>query len=512
MNGLFFSTGRAARALGVTQAQIRALCQSKAIGAEVTDGGQWRVPKAEVERLKRDGLPPVALPLPADSSQPLQAKARYGHPALLAEPSGEVVAGAEAVAITESLLKKRKLERELEETEDWFREREREEAEQQAAEEDQDRLRLAREQDQRERTEWLRTSEQYALDNAPRDLPAELRLQLHQAVRARLAGLDPIPSREVTRRLVQSEIDRVAQPWKRRKEIARAVEEGRDSLPSQLRGWSWAPSESDIQAREAAAKAIADLRPDASYPEMRAAAINAVKSVIAAHQHQEGCKAFLGDLWHHLSGATTAERELAEEATRVALAELPVGTSKRVMEEVRDKVLKPLREVIAKRQAQQQAEQRQRQDEAIRQAVLTRASWELPWDLPVEERQAASAAVSTAIGKLAEGTQQQELEQAAEQALAPYLATHTQRSRKAELIDNAVRQIFAEVLELERGWDFEGKTAWTLEREIKEQIRKELEKQLTGYETPEQVARRLRRLVRETVGIERRTVYVKKAS
>ena len=31
-----------------------------------TDGRQWRIPAREVERLKREGLPPVPRPMPGD--------------------------------------------------------------------------------------------------------------------------------------------------------------------------------------------------------------------------------------------------------------------------------------------------------------------------------------------------------------------------------------------------------------------------------------------------------------
>ncbi len=520
MNGLFFSTGRAARALGVTQAQIRALCQSNAIAAEVTDGGQWRLPRAEVERLKRDGLPPVALPLPADTSQPSQGKARYGHPALLAEPSGEVVAGAEAVAIAESLLKKRKLELELEEVEDHFREREQQGAEHQATEEQQERLRLAEEQAQRERTEWLRTWEQHALDNAPRDLPAELRLQLHQAVRARLEGLNPMPSRDVTRRLVQSEIDKVAQPWERKKQIANAVEEAADSLPYEIKGWPWRPSEWDIRAREAAAKAIGELRSGATSPEMRTVGIQAVKGVVAQYEAQKTAQQdaeMRQDVirWASLpTGLTDEGKEMARAAIAEALAKLPPGTPRRKLEQARDEALAPFRAAVERyerEQAQRVAEERRKQeDHATRQSILTWASWRLPYDFPDEHKEAALAAVPRAIAELPEGTPKPQLEQARDQALQPFLNAHAQRKRKAQLIEDGLRGILAYLLKLSQTWDFGAKTPSTLEAEIRGQVRNQLLKQVSGTESPEEVEKLLHRLVRETVGIQRRRVYVER--
>ena len=117
-NSLYFTTGQAAHQLSASQAQIRALCESGAVEAETTPGGQYRIPAHELARLQRDGLPPIPRPLP-DESRPAvrNGRTRHGNPELLAEPSSEVVSAVEEVAITERLLEKRKLEHALEEEE-----------------------------------------------------------------------------------------------------------------------------------------------------------------------------------------------------------------------------------------------------------------------------------------------------------------------------------------------------------------------------------------------------------
>src|SRR4051812_115444 len=63
----FFSTGQAAQELGTSIPKVRALCETGMIEAEVTPGNQWRVPVSEVERLKRDGLPPIPRLMPVES-------------------------------------------------------------------------------------------------------------------------------------------------------------------------------------------------------------------------------------------------------------------------------------------------------------------------------------------------------------------------------------------------------------------------------------------------------------
>src|ERR1035438_10492738 len=112
MQPLFYSTGQVARQLGTTLAAIRLLCENRLIAAETTPGGHLRVPASEVERLKREGLPPIPRPLPTESAPPASngTAVRHGHPALLAEPSDEVVSAADQVAITRSIHSSRRLD------------------------------------------------------------------------------------------------------------------------------------------------------------------------------------------------------------------------------------------------------------------------------------------------------------------------------------------------------------------------------------------------------------------
>ena len=136
MPSLFYSTGQVARQLGTTPAAIRLLCENRLIAAETSPGGQWRVPASEVERLKRDGLPAIPRPLPNRSAPPARNGTSNGHgyAEFVEEPSDEVALAADRVAITKSTLEQRKVEREIEENEDWFRDRQRRVAEAKAAE------------------------------------------------------------------------------------------------------------------------------------------------------------------------------------------------------------------------------------------------------------------------------------------------------------------------------------------------------------------------------------------
>lgn len=126
MADLFFSTGQTARELHATQDRIRALCQAEAIPCELTAGGQFRIPRTEVERLKREGLPTVPRPFPngENVTQERRPGGQRTRAALLAEPSEEVIDSAEAVVRLENEVKSVGLRRQMEEQLDWFRARE----------------------------------------------------------------------------------------------------------------------------------------------------------------------------------------------------------------------------------------------------------------------------------------------------------------------------------------------------------------------------------------------------
>ena len=53
-----YRLGQVGKDLGVSSYRIRRLCETGQIDAEFS-GKQWQIPAAEVERLKRDGVPPT---------------------------------------------------------------------------------------------------------------------------------------------------------------------------------------------------------------------------------------------------------------------------------------------------------------------------------------------------------------------------------------------------------------------------------------------------------------------
>ena len=320
-----FRTGQLARVLGVSSYQIRRLAETGLIEAEYS-GKQWRIPARELERLQRDGVPEIPANTGATQSPPTRPKSPSGHPALFAEPSEQVIEAAEEVVVLENEVKGLGLRRQKEEALDWFREREAEKEERLAA---QDQAELERAEAERRRqaraerdSRWL----EYALNSVPHEARSEVETELYEEARAALSQVRLGESDAVLERIVDALAARVLRPWTRRQEIRKAVQEASDSLPYQLRGLSWSPTQWDVRAREAAAAAIGELRLDATYGEMVTTAIGAVRPIIAEYEAQEAAEAdqkMRQDIlrWAFLPAGLTQEgRELATQAIAEALA------------------------------------------------------------------------------------------------------------------------------------------------------------------------------------------------
>jgi len=189
MNRLFYSTGQVAQQLGVTLATVRTLCANGVIAAETSPGGHLRVPAAEMERLLREGVPPIPRPLPTESARTGTngTTGAHGHPEFPGDPTDEVALAADEVAITRSTLEKRKIEREIEENEDWFRERQRRQAAAEAAE----RQKAEAKQAEQRRLKWIQDWTQYAINSLPYNARRAAEMEVHAAVQELLSALDP---------------------------------------------------------------------------------------------------------------------------------------------------------------------------------------------------------------------------------------------------------------------------------------------------------------------------------
>jgi excisionase family DNA binding protein len=368
MQPLFYSTGQVARQLGITLATVRALCENRVIAAETTPGGQWRVPASEVERLKRDGLPPIPRPLPTESTPRASngPAGRHGYSQSPSAPSVEVRSAADQVVITRSTLERRKVEREIEENEDWFRERERREAAAEAVE----RQRTDAEQAEQRCQRWVQEWTQHALDSLPSGARREVELEVHTTVQKALSGLQPSQPEAMTRRLVEAAVHKALAPWTRKQEIERALKAAMNGLP-------W-----DVQSRaeyaalkqrawDAAVAGVGKVREEASYNEMETAAVQAVQSMIREYEHQKNCQRIVGRV--RIFDATREEQEAVTEAVRQALAALPIGAARKQLETAEETALVPYKAAVAIRkekarlESEKQAQRRAAEWKADRQ-------------------------------------------------------------------------------------------------------------------------------------------------
>jgi len=368
MGTMFFTSGQAARQLAVSQDAIRSLCQTGAISAEMTPGGQWRVPVEEVERLKRDGTPPIARPLPANSVRVPAARGGENHAGLFAEPSESVIGAAESVVILENEVKALELRQKKEERLDWFREREREGDEARASAEQEERARQELKQTQAEHDAWLREWESIGLRCLPWDAPSEIQLETHEAIRKRLASLHLPPTDDVTRRLVQAVVDSAIAGWRRNQQIEQILLEARDEmLPYEARrSFSWDDltvwQVRAVREAHAAISQVGDIAP----LEMRTIAKQAVATVEREFRDKE--------IRDRIIRSTKLPDELNEngrkqagDAIAAALAKLPVGTPKDRLEAARDEALGPFHAAIERyreEQAQRDREEQRRRQEA----------------------------------------------------------------------------------------------------------------------------------------------------
>jgi len=350
MTNLFYSSGQVARELGASQSRIRALCESALIKATCTPGGQWRVSHDEVQRLKREGLPALARPLP----DPVQTLAHSGHQArggnrmLLAEPSERVIDAAEEVVCLENEVKAISLRRQMEEELDWFREREEQEDGRRIAQEEAAQERQAEADRERERQAWEVKWINFALDAIPPiAASSQNRVNVYQVVQQTLGTLQPWQPDRIVGEIIVGAVEKALASWERHQEEQKAIESASLSLPLEIRRRSEF-AEAKQLALEAARAAIAKLSEGTPYSELEAAAVLAVKPIVVAYEHCQACEKIMSST--HLVGATSVESDEAREAVRRAMGALDIGVSVNELRKAQETALAPYRAKIAQRE------------------------------------------------------------------------------------------------------------------------------------------------------------------
>jgi excisionase family DNA binding protein len=286
----YYRTGQVAKLLKVSSYHVRRLCETGLIEAEFS-GQQWKVPAREVERLRKQGVPPLPQ-LSEDEGEevpqpPTDHDVADSSNGFYDGPSRAVIQSVEQVAITENRLKRRRLEKDLEETEDFFRERQRRVNAEQAVEKE----RIARLQSEQRRQQWADRWLQYALKAVPSDAPQQITLDVHQMVAEALERLQPSQPEYIVRRVVDAAEEKALAPWKRQKDIRKIIDDAREKLPYGAKGYR-EPTNWETRVLQESAAEIATLRKDATYEEIRAVAIKVVNRVGAEFEHIEANRFF----------------------------------------------------------------------------------------------------------------------------------------------------------------------------------------------------------------------------
>jgi hypothetical protein len=326
---------------------VRRICEEGLVEAKQTSSGQWLIPDSEIERVIQEGVPPIPSAISAEEEN---VHPRHFPDSLLAPPSNKAIASAEEVLVRENLLKKLRVENEIDDLkEDRTNRKARRKASEQAALEQraaEERAAAARAQAQHEYLRWRDHWLGCALSRVPSDASPSLKLDVNQYVGRVLDGLQAGQTIAIVQPLVDAAVDKALRPWRQGKESAKALEKACDSLSWLAKSLS-SPTEWQIRARDDAKTAIDKLPPDASFMDKLQVTQVAVKRIDQEFQHSESCERVVNGIC--VLGATEEERERAEQAVCTALGKRPIGSSLRDLEKARDLALAPLERAIDER-------------------------------------------------------------------------------------------------------------------------------------------------------------------
>ncbi len=202
---------------------------------------------------------------------------------------------------------------------------------------------------ERARAAWLQRWEEYALRSLPYNATPQVRLDVHQQLRAQLSGLNPLPTDTTVQGLLQAIIDRAMRIAKYRQQSLDIIDRLMRSLPYDIQhGREFAVEKG--AALTLMTEAV-DLLPVDSGEELKGAAARlAVEPVLKRYQQYRACQSLLQGLYGMMPRANQAEKEAAWRSLAAALEKLPVGTAQTRLQEERDKVVAGAMALVEKRE------------------------------------------------------------------------------------------------------------------------------------------------------------------
>jgi len=487
--------------LGISGSKVRALCEAGLIASETTPSGHFRIELSEIERLKRDGVPPVPRPeLPSGNvaeqhaERPLRAlrQAANGESVAIAEHGDRSVESATDLVVMRHQVEKLALEIQLSEGKDKLAARARRQAMEREQEE---RNRRAGEEEAQAITkkgQWKAFWIDYTVKSVPTGAPKELLLAIAAQLETIFAASDFRQPGYSTQTLVDAAVEVELRPWRKSQDINRVVERAIERLPSLSRS-AWKDTPVQSHARQAVRAAVHEIEQSA-LPEIERVVFAVVDGITAQIEHRERCQPITNNIRRDLYfAATPDEFTAATEALRAAFETTVPGVDDKELQRVKDNVLLPFRTAIKARE-EQQTRKRERAEREAR--ILSPASFRMPPIGDTGTISAIFAAVRTALSALPVEASIEALVKARDEAAAPILRAHQSR----RLITIAFGELGPYLRKLAAEFEID-ENLLTLERELRPKVEADLINKLQGNEPAEVVAKLMRRAVREKLDI-----------
>jgi hypothetical protein len=349
-NENWYRTGAVAKMLGTSQHRIRELARAGVIGSEVRNGYRY-IPATEVERLRKEGIPPMPANMePEPANDAVQSanppRPARGTPELYAEPSRQLAQSKEKLIRLEHEAQGKRIQKEIREMD-------------RADQEERHRAREARNIE-----EWRQRYKRQLVAT----LPAELCARACTRMDAILNGVPPYT--DVSRQMSEIVASELA-PLREREARLKALASHRERM-QRFVSYIVLPCQATSDEREEArAAALAHLiervpidEPDWQVRKEVAKAIQPVVDRVerrraeADHQSRIASKVE----WCILPDANYAEGQDAKWKLRAALERLPATATTAEVEVVQEQVLAPIKAAIKERKQREEKEQQERED------------------------------------------------------------------------------------------------------------------------------------------------------
>jgi hypothetical protein len=326
---------------------VRRLCEAGLVQGERTDSGQWKISLAEVERIRREGVPEIPSSIVDRDLNNEEGKGSPPGNRQLATQSAGRATTAEDSAGAESEIRGHAIAQNTDTMQTWFRDCPGSSAEPLFRQPAGPITKAVHVQAEQDRIAWHDSWMSTALQSLPHEAPAELRLLVRDAVSEVLEKLGPEHSWLVVEPLVNAAVAKVLRPWNLERESARAIEGACNLLPYSATN-PFSPTVWQSRAHEAAAAAIKKLPADSTFSNKLDAGRTAVRQITSEFEDDELRKSILRQA--NLTDIAPEGHEHAKEAIRRRLESLPMGTHALAMENAREQALAPFREAKKKKE------------------------------------------------------------------------------------------------------------------------------------------------------------------